>query len=402
MAHDIEFFKAKTTLAPTALAAALALVLGLMSAPATAHDCSLHKNDTHKHCDGDTGGGGGGGGGKDALPEPIIVFEATFNGNPNDHLGVVDLDGNFAIILKSELYWARNPSWMPNGRDIVFVSDWNATLGIYRLQVVDDSDDLITDGVPELVLAAPISSFTTFPVVTDLGELDGLLLAYSASVPHPGQPGGQNDIFLARLNADGTATAPVNITNTPDVSELYSTLSPDGLSIAYSTRDVISGERDIVVADIGLDAAGNPDAGPETSLVLDVFLSPLKDANEIQQLTFRGLDYSNTTNEIALNFTSGSGTEDSDQNIWILPVDTPASAHRLADTPEFPDIKIGDPSWSPDDSQLVYLQLDGPKCAHKKGRGGWSFVIRNFEGEPIDGCPMKRILDFGDDPDWRP
>ena len=56
MAHDIEFFKAKTTLASTALAAALGLVLGLMSAPATAHDCARHNDQTHKHCD--TGGDG--------------------------------------------------------------------------------------------------------------------------------------------------------------------------------------------------------------------------------------------------------------------------------------------------------------------------------------------------------
>ena len=47
---------AKMTLDSTVLVAAFGLALGLMGAPATAHDCTSHKDPNHKHCD--TGGGG--------------------------------------------------------------------------------------------------------------------------------------------------------------------------------------------------------------------------------------------------------------------------------------------------------------------------------------------------------
>ncbi len=42
---------AKVTLTSTILAATLGLALGLMSAPAAAHDCSRHGDPNHKHCD---------------------------------------------------------------------------------------------------------------------------------------------------------------------------------------------------------------------------------------------------------------------------------------------------------------------------------------------------------------
>ncbi len=78
MAHDIEFFKAKTTLASTALAAALGLVLGLMSAPATAHDCARHNDQTHKHCD--TGGDG-----EDPIVYTAELTAGAFVFHPSGH-----------------------------------------------------------------------------------------------------------------------------------------------------------------------------------------------------------------------------------------------------------------------------------------------------------------------------
>ncbi len=47
-------FKFFGFLLPLAMAGGMAL--GLMSAPAAAHDCSRHIDKTHKHCD--VGGGG--------------------------------------------------------------------------------------------------------------------------------------------------------------------------------------------------------------------------------------------------------------------------------------------------------------------------------------------------------
>ena len=63
---------AKMTLDSTVLVAAFGLALGLMGAPATAHDCTRHNDPSHKHCD--TGGGGGGaGGGGGGGTTPIVA-----------------------------------------------------------------------------------------------------------------------------------------------------------------------------------------------------------------------------------------------------------------------------------------------------------------------------------------
>lgn len=346
-------------------------------------------------------GKGGGKPPKDDPPpptEPIIVFDVV---DGMDRLGVVDLDGNHAIILRSELFFANQPHWMPNGQDIVFASDWNGFLGIHRLRIVDDFGELIIDGVPELILEAGVGGFVALPNAANLGVdgVDGLLLAYAAVVP--GAQPVNEEIFVAKLNPDGTVAEDtsgepivVNITNTPLVGEVYQVLSPDGSRIVYATRDG-NGDRDIVVVDITLDSTGRPVPGPGTSLVQGVPDSALRIANDLQQRPLFSLDYSNDTDEIVLGFTP----EDSDRDLWVLPVDFPENARPLTVTPTIAEIR---PSWSSDDSQIVYRRLGAPPCAKRKGRQAWRLAIRNFEGTPIDGCAEKEILSFGSRPDWRP
>ncbi len=372
---------AKVTLVSTVLAA----TLGLVAAPAGAHDCARHAKQGHKHCDG--------GGDPPAAVDPIVVFRIQ---GDVDRLAVADLDGNYAVVLRSEQFAVIKPKWMPNGRDIVFASYWGGVEGYYRLRIVEDAGAPITDGVPELILEADIG-IASQSAVADLGTGD-LLLAYPEIIPGP-QPI-DTDIFVARLNADGTvakdnAGNPIvaNITETLSVSEGWPTLSPDGSSVAYITG-VGAGVLDVVVADLLLDATGTPFAGSEMSLVQGPANSPLREANAGITLY---IDYSNGTDELVV----GASPQDSDRDLWVIPVFSPEDAYPLATTPDIAEIR---PSWSSDDSQVIYQRFGDPPCAKRKGsfRWGWRLAIRNVDGILIEGCAEKAILSFGDNPDWRP
>ena len=138
-----------------------------------------------------------------------------------------------------------------------------------------------------------------------------------------------------------------------------------------------------------------PAAGPETSLVQEPAVSPLRDL-VVSPGSFLNPDYSNGTDELVVRV----NVQDSDRDLWVIPVFFPEDAYPLMTTPDIAEIR---PSWSSDDSQVVYRRFGDPPCgAKRKGRNAWRLAIRNVDGSPIDGCDERIILSIGDQPDWRP
>ena len=142
--------------------------------------------------------------------------------------------------FNSDSYSVAHPMLSPDEKTLYFASDMPGTHGqsdLWRVSV--NGDD--TFGTPEnLGTTINTEGKETFPLITDENEL------YFASDGHPGLGG--LDIFMARLNADGTFKAPLNVgepANSPqdDFAYLIDTKTRKGF--LSSNRDGGHGYDDI-------------------------------------------------------------------------------------------------------------------------------------------------------------
>ena len=105
--------------------------------------------------------------------------------------------------FNSDNWSTAHPSLSPDGKTLYFASDMTGTYGQSDLWKVAISDDG-SFGKPEnLGPMINTPGKETFPLMTDENEL------YFATDGHPGLGG--LDIFMARLNSDGTWKNPINI-----------------------------------------------------------------------------------------------------------------------------------------------------------------------------------------------
>ncbi len=171
---------AKFTLTATVLAAAFGLTLGLMSAPAAAHDCLRHGDPNHKHCD-DVGGGG-------------IEYEATLTGafvfdsvvvSPNTRENELRSEDNLNFDLSTsgdsvtwvDMFDTCAELWDPGPVEAFFVGedDWTIAKagGVrvvfrhiedqgaeFRFQLIGDEFDFIDSFLPTPGLGPPADTRT--------------------------------------------------------------------------------------------------------------------------------------------------------------------------------------------------------------------------------------------------
>ncbi len=171
--------------------------------------------------------------GKDASKVTLLkLYKATLV--ENQWINATELPFN------SDNYSTAHPVLSPDEKTLYFASDMTGTHGqsdLWKVKINDDG----SFGTPEnLGDTINTEGKETFPFVTDENEL------YYAT---DGQPGlGGLDIFMSRINADGTLTAPINIgepANSPqdDFAYLIDTKTRKGF--LSSNRDGGKGFDDI-------------------------------------------------------------------------------------------------------------------------------------------------------------
>lgn len=144
------------------------------------------------------------------------------------------------VSFSSDSYSTAHPALSPDEKTMYFASDMPGTHGqsdLWKVKINDDG----SFGTPEnLGTTINTEGKETFPVLTDENEL------YFATDGHPGLGG--LDIFMSRMNADGTFQAPLNIgapANSPqdDFAYLIDTKTRKGF--LSSNRDGGQGYDDI-------------------------------------------------------------------------------------------------------------------------------------------------------------
>lgn len=134
--------------------------------------------------------------GKDANKITLLkIYKATFKDSVWSDVT--------ALPFSSDNYNTAHPCLSPDEKTLYFVSDMEGSVGqsdIYKVKINDDG----SFGTPEnLGIKINTEGKESFPLVTDENEI------YFASNGLPGLGG--FDIFVSKINADGTYTKPINI-----------------------------------------------------------------------------------------------------------------------------------------------------------------------------------------------
>jgi Tol biopolymer transport system component len=318
-----------------------------------------------------------------SLQNSAIVYIA------GDSIKVADADGANQVTLFTDRFaHLGKPSWAPDGDKILFNGDMNGQ-GIYEISL-DRTTGLI--GAPQKIIAHTagiLASPRWSPVRTVNGEF---MIAYE---DYP--PGSiQTDIWLF----DPEAGAVFNLTNTPGISELTASWSPDAAQLVVKTHvnNDSNSPYDVEILTLGTNCGenGSPicEIAPRQSLVQLVQGSPLISAGPIMNTS-----WANKGNKIAL---SALIPPDQNSDVWVIEFDDSgvvASNLTNTNTTDTPDRHETIPTWSPDDSQIMYMGWDYLCQPQSNKKRGYNLLIRDVP-PPTEGCPETMIVEGGRSPNW--
>jgi Tol biopolymer transport system component len=265
-----------------------------------------------------------------AVASSKIAFHSHGNGVPAD-VYTVNPDGSMKTNLTNDASWDYEPVWSPDASRIAYLSEGAIHVmdadGSGRFTVVDNVDaGGVSSGMPRW-------------------SPDGGRLAYWSG----------GDVFV--VNTDGTGLT--NISQTPIIAEHHPVWSHDGARIAFLRQGQIfvmdaDGDNSVQVT------AGPADKDHAWSPVDDRIVfratdgelySVLSNGEALTQLTITGVgNGSPTWSHDGTQIAFYRFTLETDEEIYVMDADG-SSVRAVTNSPESSSTR---PSWSPDDSRLVF------------------------------------------------
>ncbi len=208
----------------------------------------------------------------------------------------MDESGTVISQVTNDLDRQVNPSWSPDGRSILFEGIRDDSQGIFMVNLATQAITRITDAPSGYVDIVPLWSPQGDTIVFTRGRTEGVALPSFRihRIDNDGSnlvmvtkeerdevavalskkdevilasrfEGGNNKADLYFLDLSGTVIA--RITDTPDLSELYASFSPDGTMIVVSDGSqvwILDEEGNIIssIAGAGALSFAWPDWGP--------------------------------------------------------------------------------------------------------------------------------------------
>lgn len=333
-----------------------------------------------------------------------IVF-GTHNSQGIQSLVVADRDGTNRVVIDSSK-WYHVPSWHPAGDEIIFSSAIPEP-GIWTIKLNRGSPAGVS--VATRLVPTTMTDGLTTPVWSPLkinfkdGSDPRHVIAYAD------RPVGKTttDIFIW----DPETVSSYNLTNDDSHWEFYPTWSPDGsqLVIVYTSA---TGDYPYDMKLLTLGFGGDCPAGrsvcetqPQESLVRRISPDPGSSVNDCYVpvgATEPSPLCGPTTALIRPKFgNTGQHIVLSADGIWTVPLDAPETAENLfAIIANFPS--GSGPSWSPDDSQIIYRGSVGSQRS-VCGKKNWEGIARiNFDGAQFsNGCYVEFLINGPSrDPSW--
>lgn len=315
-----------------------------------------------------------------SLQNSAIVYIA------GDSIKVTDADGGNQITLFTDRFaQITSPSWAPDGDKIIFNGDMTGQ-GIYEI-TLDRATGLI--GTPHK-MAADRAGILGSPRWSPVAVNGRSFIAYE-DYP-PGNT--ETDIYLL----DATTKVSFNLTNTPSISEVSPSWSPDASKLVVISY--ASSFRDVEILRLESDCI-NPVPQPicvasRQSLIWALGTdSPLFAATSLMSgSSLLGPSWANNGSKVAV---SALMPPDQNMDIWLIEFDdSGVVATNLTNTnsTDPPDRHETLPTWSPDDSKIMYMGWDYLCQPQSNKKRGYNLLIRDVP-PPTEGCPETMIVEGG-------
>jgi Tol biopolymer transport system component len=309
------------------------------------------------------------------INDPAIVFEARGRGYD---LVVMDADGTHRVTIiggpKSDASQNRQATWSPDGSKIAFVSNRSGK-GIY----IARRDGTGICKVVDVLESGEFGFGAVEPVWSPMPIGGQDKIAYQAQGSNP-QFTNDFDIYL--VNAACPGGTPVNLTNTPGISEQGPSWSPsaDRLAVSHTSG---SAAGNIFVYTLARDATTGDYSLTNELMVTTV--GPLAGGDSFAP------DWANVTPDLlAVSNNVNGGSPD----VFALPINDPNPARNVTNSPTFMDVA---PAWSPDDRKMVvYGRLDP-----EPGGTAGIYIIEVDTGTRTRVVQPDRTYGWFESPDWR-
>jgi Tol biopolymer transport system component len=299
---------------------------------------------------GGKGGGGGddGGGGSGTPPAPEIAYIEA------GALWVMDADGSNATPIFTGGS-VSSVSWSPDGTRFAIMANIGGLTGVWTLDA--DGSNL------QLVTETHVSTYSYKPQWSPAPTPDGFEYILFIDLTDEG-PDGNYDVYA--IHPDGTGLVPLVETPVPFM-EGDCAWSPDATRIAVI--EDWAGDT-LTLYDLGLVDGSLAVIGSEVIADTPPDLADL--------------DWARTQNKVAVtSFVEGTSNN---RELWILDLDDPSNHRRLT----YFEHQDRSPTWSPDDSFLVFERFPRP---------GKEIGLRRIRG---DGqLDVSLGVKYGGRPDWR-